>query len=1093
MGITVGGISIDIGANPNGVITGMGVAKAAVRAGVDSMQGALESMKSYLMALGGGLTVGAFASIVKGSIDSAAGLHDLSIQTGASVAALMAFRSVASTSTTSIESIGGAMNKMAKGMAVANEDSKGVGDAIKALGLDFSALKSMRPEDQMLAVAVAMNKFEDGTGKSAVAMTLWGKEGAKMLPFMKDLADESETVIKKMTEQEVEAKRIQAAMADDFGDNLTKIKKASDAWKKDVAMAMLPALWELAQAFRDVTEGPGGIKAEISELAADGSILRWTRASIEGITYVMDAFAGLKAVTISLGESIGFMAASIMLRFEGIGKLVGQVISGDFAGAAETYKATTLSQQQMTESFHATLDKTWGEQTLGSKLRDRMAELQQVGYVAKKAKESLDFDAGGDGGASKEAARLREEQAKLMAELSGLSGSFSRDWKSLTALFATGAMNMEQLVDAQAKLLAKQPGIKAMYDSELKSAKEIAEARQAARNKEDEGIQKYLEAQQERYNQEVKASNDSLKAAEAEYAQYGMSKTQIAEITLLTLQKKQAEQYTPGSAPWESIQKQIDNQKKLIEVLSNTEALDEQKSMWSSIESTAHSTFTNIFQGGQDAFTKLRDVLKATLLDMLYQMTVKKWIFNIAAGVSGSGVASAAIAGMAGASGDSGSSGGIGSMIGSAVGGLGSFGAGASYGFQSLFANGLGGTLSAGSSMLGAGSTMAGLGTIVGALGPIVLGLGVLSKAMSYTVTPTGNALTATVGSKGLVNGTVGTRADFRQEGGLFGGGVTNNSTWGVADAGTTGYVDNAVKGITAANKAYAEILGLNSAALDDYTAALEINTTGLDEAGIKTAINTAVTQFGADQVTAAFGPMIAEFARAGETASDTLRRLAETALTAQALNQLGGIFSKIAAGGLEATDSMISLAGGIDKLIAKSAAFVKNYYSSDEQVGMQARDVIGALTAAGLSPETIAGLTSKAEFRKLVESIDTSTEEGRKQLNALLDIGPQFAELSTSFNAQHSDLKSLADLAPQMATLSPLFADGTDKTADATSKGADATVASINATTDAVNSGTQAVVSAIGELKGVMSGVVTRLDNIETNGRLANSGANFG
>ena len=49
--------------------------------------------------------------------------------------------------------------------------------------------------------------------------------------FMKDLADESETVTKKMTEQEVEAKRIQAAMADDFGDNLTKIKKASDADK----------------------------------------------------------------------------------------------------------------------------------------------------------------------------------------------------------------------------------------------------------------------------------------------------------------------------------------------------------------------------------------------------------------------------------------------------------------------------------------------------------------------------------------------------------------------------------------------------------------------------------------------------------------------------------------------------------------------------------------------------------------------------------------------------------------------------------------------------------------------------------------------
>ena len=65
------------------------------------------------------------------------------------------------------------------------------------------------------------------------------------------------------------------------------------------------------------------------------------------------------------------------------------------------------------------------------------------------------------------------------------------------------------------------------------------------------------------------------------------------------------------------------------------------------------------------------------------------------------------------------------------LGGVGAFGIGASYGTTSLFANGLGATLSAGSSMIGAGSVMSGLGTIAGALGPIALGVSALTSIIS--------------------------------------------------------------------------------------------------------------------------------------------------------------------------------------------------------------------------------------------------------------------------------------------------------------------------------------------------------------------------
>lgn len=78
--------------------------------------------------------------------------------------------------------------------------------------------------------------------------------------------------------------------------------------------------------------------------------------------------------------------------------------------------------------------------------------------------------------------------------------------------------------------------------------------------------------------------------------------------------------------------------------------LDAQKQLWGSIESTAHDTFISIFDSGKSAFDRLRDTLKNGLLELLYQMTAKKWIMNIGASVSGvAGAAGSGIPGAAGA------------------------------------------------------------------------------------------------------------------------------------------------------------------------------------------------------------------------------------------------------------------------------------------------------------------------------------------------------------------------------------------------------------------------------------------------------------
>lgn len=94
--------------------------------------------------------------------------------------------------------------------------------------------------------------------------------------------------------------------------------------------------------------------------------------------------------------------------------------------------------------------------------------------------------------------------------------------------------------------------------------------------------------------------------------------------------------------------------------------IEANRKMWESIDSTAHDTFVSIFDSGKSAFDRLRDTLKNGLLDLLYQMTIKKWILSIGASVSGAGVAGIASAGGLGGTGAAGGVGGVGGLVQSA-------------------------------------------------------------------------------------------------------------------------------------------------------------------------------------------------------------------------------------------------------------------------------------------------------------------------------------------------------------------------------------------------------------------------------------------
>ena len=208
---------------------------------IRSWAGRVEGYASSVgLALGGiaaGLSVGGLLDFMKRTIDSAAGLHDLSMSTGMTVDRLSELVEVGRTTETTVDDIGAAMAKLQKNVAGASDATAGAGGALAQLGIDYRTFRDLHPDEQMLELAKATAQFENGGGKAAVVMQLLGKEGAKLIPFLTDLAEAEERTGRVTAEQ--------AALADELGDGLAQLQGEVEGLSMQVGLALLPVLQKL--------------------------------------------------------------------------------------------------------------------------------------------------------------------------------------------------------------------------------------------------------------------------------------------------------------------------------------------------------------------------------------------------------------------------------------------------------------------------------------------------------------------------------------------------------------------------------------------------------------------------------------------------------------------------------------------------------------------------------------------------------------------------------------------------------------------------------------------------------------------------------
>jgi hypothetical protein len=173
---------------------------------------AIGALKSIAGAVGIGFSVAAVVNFGKSVVDAASEIHDISEQLGISTDAVQGFKFAAEQSGSSLDAVSTALTKMNQHLA---EGDKSTVQALRDAGLQFSSIRNLAPEDAFLAIADAIQQIPDPMKQSQVALALFGKGAASLLPGIKEGFRDAAKGADKMS-----------------SDTIKSLEAAQDAWER---------------------------------------------------------------------------------------------------------------------------------------------------------------------------------------------------------------------------------------------------------------------------------------------------------------------------------------------------------------------------------------------------------------------------------------------------------------------------------------------------------------------------------------------------------------------------------------------------------------------------------------------------------------------------------------------------------------------------------------------------------------------------------------------------------------------------------------------------------------------------------------------
>jgi hypothetical protein len=215
--------------------------------------GALTSAASTLGRLLPTLTFGAAIAgavvLARRALETADNFFKLSQKTGVNVETLSAYAHGADLAGIDTETLAKALGRLAKNTDLAAHGGAEAARPFRELGIEFRNQQgALRPLDALLGdIADRFAGMEDGTRKTALAIELFGRSGANLIPFL----NKGRTGL---AEIRAEAERLglvlsteDARAAEEFNDNLKRLRETVDGFARRELVAVLPLLIQFSK------------------------------------------------------------------------------------------------------------------------------------------------------------------------------------------------------------------------------------------------------------------------------------------------------------------------------------------------------------------------------------------------------------------------------------------------------------------------------------------------------------------------------------------------------------------------------------------------------------------------------------------------------------------------------------------------------------------------------------------------------------------------------------------------------------------------------------------------------------------------------
>lgn len=208
-------------------------------------------------ALAVGVTV---AGMVKTAIDAADELGKTSQKVGVTVEQLSALKYAGSLADVSMGQLSVGLKQLSKNSLEAAAGSKSQLGAFKALGIEIrnvdGNLKSNN--DLVYELADRFAALKDSNLKTAIAMKIFGKSGADLIPLLNSGAEGLKTMRDEAERLGLIIDERTAKAAEQFNDNLTRLKSSASGLGFALATDLLPELTRITDQLVKASQARGG-------------------------------------------------------------------------------------------------------------------------------------------------------------------------------------------------------------------------------------------------------------------------------------------------------------------------------------------------------------------------------------------------------------------------------------------------------------------------------------------------------------------------------------------------------------------------------------------------------------------------------------------------------------------------------------------------------------------------------------------------------------------------------------------------------------------------------------------------------------------